>query len=67
MSTIISFISDAIIPIILAIVGIVMLFSPYDKIQSTFPKLKSKKAVKIAGVFFLLCGLGSLILLLTLL
>ncbi|MBD5507908.1 MAG: hypothetical protein HDR05_07645 [Lachnospiraceae bacterium] len=61
MSSIISFISDACISIFLAIVGLIMLFSPYDKIKDIFPKLKSKKALKIAGAFFLFCGVVTLV------
>ena len=62
MSSIFSFISDACISIILATVGIIMLFSPYDKIKDTFPKLKSKKALKIAGAFLTFCGVVTLVL-----
>lgn len=58
-----SIISDAIIPIILSSVGIIMLICPYDKIQDSFPGLKSKKAVKICGAFLLLCGVVCSILL----
>lgn len=61
MSSIISFISDACISIFLAAIGIIMLFSPYDKIKDTFPKLKSKKALKIVGAFLTLCGVVTLV------
>ena len=64
MLSLISFISDAIIPIILALVGIVILFSPYDKIKDAFPKIKSKKALKLVGAFLTFCGVVCIILLL---
>ena len=64
MSSIVSFISDSIIMIVIALVGIVMLVNPYDKIQDAFPKLKSKMAVKLVGAFLTFCGVVYIILLL---
>lgn len=65
MSAIISFISDASIALLLAGLGGFILFTPYDKVQDTFPKLKSKKAVKIAGGVLLFCGVAIILILLT--
>lgn len=58
-----SIISNAFLPILFTGVGIWMLFAPYETAQKAFPKLHSKKALKIVGAVLLLCGVGSIILL----
>lgn len=59
--SILSFLSDAVWPILFLVFGLIMLFAPYDKVQEIFPNLSSKKAIRIVGgvlvVIAIICGI----------
>lgn len=50
-------ITDRIFGIILAVVGLMMLFAPYEKVKEVFHKTPSKKMVKIVGAILTIGGI----------
>ena len=54
----ISMILDGIYGILVAIVGLLMLFGPYEKVKEAAPKAPSKPVVKALGAVITLCGIG---------
>lgn len=51
-------ISDSIYGICVAIIGLIMLLGPYDKIKEGIPKAPSKTVVKTLGAVIALCGIA---------
>lgn len=51
-------ISDSVFGICVAVIGLIMLVGPYDKIKEGLPKAPSKNVVKILGAVIALCGIA---------
>ncbi|MCH5259062.1 MAG: hypothetical protein J1F18_04870 [Lachnospiraceae bacterium] len=58
MFDLVSIILDGIYGILVAIVGLLMLFGPYEKFKESYPKAPSKGVVKALGAVITLCGIG---------
>lgn len=58
MFDLVSIILDGIYGILVAIVGLLMLFGPYEKFKESYPKAPSKTVVKALGAVITLCGIG---------
>ena len=58
MFDLISIILDGIYGILVAVVGLLMLFGPYDKFKESYPKAPSKAVVKTLGAVITICGIG---------
>ena len=58
MFDLISLILDGIYGILVAVVGLIMLFGPYEKFKESYPKAPSKTVVKALGAVIALCGVG---------
>ena len=57
MLDLLNIITDRIWGIGLAVVGLVMLFGPYEKIKEIAPKAPSQKVVKVVGVILAVGGI----------
>lgn len=53
---------DSIYGIGITIIGVVVLFSPYEKFKEGVPKAPSKKVVKILGAVITICGIVMIVL-----
>lgn len=53
-----SLILDGIYGILLAVVGLMLLFGPYDKFKEAVPKAPSKAVIKVLGAVLIICGIG---------
>ena len=53
-----SLILDGIYGILLAVVGLMLLFGPYDKFKEAVPKAPSKAVTKVIGAVLTICGIG---------
>ena len=62
MLDLISVILDGIYGILVAVVGLIMLFGPYDKFKEAAPKAPSKTVVKALGAVIAICGIGLFVL-----
>lgn len=62
MFDLISIILDSIYGILVAVVGLLMLFGPYEKFKESNPKAPSKAVVKALGAVITLCGIGLFVL-----
>ena len=62
MFDLISIILDGIYGILVTVVGLLMLFGPYDKFKESYPKALSKAVVKALGAVITLCGIGLFVL-----
>ena len=62
MFDLISIILDGIYGILVAVVGLMVLFGPYDKFKESYPKAPSKTVVKVLGAVIAICGIGLFIL-----
>ena len=62
MFDLISIILDGIYGILVAVVGLLMLFGPYEKFKESYPKAPSKAVVKALGAVITLCGIGLFVL-----
>ena len=58
MFDLVSMILDGIYGILVAVVGLMMLFGPYDKFKESYPKAPSKAVVKALGAVITVCGIG---------
>ena len=58
MFDLISIILDGIYGILVAVVGLMVLFGPYDKFKESYPKAPSKTVVKVLGAVITICGIG---------
>lgn len=58
MFDLVSIILDGIYGILVTIVGLLMLFGPYEKFKESYPKAPSKTVVKALGAVITLCGIG---------
>ena len=57
MLNLLNIITDRIIGIVLAVVGLIMLFAPYEKIKEAVPKAPSPKVVKVVGIILAIGGI----------
>ena len=62
MFDLISIILDGIYGILVAVVGLMMLFGPYEKFKEAAPKAPSKAVVKTLGAVITVCGIGLFVL-----
>ena len=62
MFDLISVILDGIYGILVAVVGLMVLFGPYEKFKDSYPKAPSKAVVKTLGAVIAICGVGMFIL-----
>lgn len=62
MLDLISIILDGIYGILVFVVGLIILFGPYDKFKEAAPKAPSKTVVKVLGAVIALCGIGLFVL-----
>ena len=58
MFDLVSVILDGIYGILVAVVGLMILFGPYEKFKESYPKAPSKTVVKVLGAVIALCGVG---------
>ena len=58
MFDLISIILDGIYGILVAVVGLIILFGPYEKFKESYPKAPSKAVVKALGAVIAVCGVG---------
>lgn len=58
MMDVISIILDGIYGILVAAIGLMVLFGPYEKFKESFPKAPSKAVVKALGAVVAICGIG---------
>lgn len=58
MLDLISIILDGIYGILVAVIGLMLLFGPYDKFKEAVPKAPSKAVVKALGAVIAICGIG---------
>ena len=58
MFDLVSVILDGIYGILLAVVGLMLLFGPYDKFKESVPKAPSKGVTKGIGAVLVICGIG---------
>lgn len=58
MMDVISIILDGIYGILVAAIGFMVLFGPYEKFKESFPKAPSKAVVKALGAVVAICGIG---------
>ena len=61
MLNLLDFITDRIIGIFLAVLGFIILFTPYDKFKEAHPKMPSKKMAKVLGAILAVGGILSAI------
>lgn len=57
LSNITAIIADLMYPLISISFGLFMLFTPREKYEKIFPVSISEKALKIGGVFLIICGI----------
>ena len=62
MFDLISVILDGIYGILVAVVGLMVLFGPYEKFKESYPKAPSKAVVKTLGAVIAICGVGLFVL-----
>ena len=62
MFDLISIILDGIYGILVAAIGLMLLFGPYEKFKEAYPKAPSKTVVKVLGAVIAVCGVGLFIL-----
>ena len=62
MFDLISIILDGIYGILVTVVGLMILFGPYEKFKEAAPKAPSKPMVKVLGAIITVCGIGLFIL-----
>ena len=62
MFDLISIILDGIYGILVVVVGLMMLFGPYEKFKEAAPKAPSKAVVKALGAVITVCGIGLFVL-----
>lgn len=58
MLDLISIILDGIYGILVAVIGLMILFGPYEKFKESYPKAPSKAVVKTLGAVIAICGIG---------
>ena len=62
MFDLVSLILDGIYGILVAVVGLLILFGPYEKFKESYPKAPSKTVVKVLGAVIAVCGVGLFVL-----